>query len=198
MSTENDTEDVADVADITPTQDDDGNDTTDWKALAEDRHALAVKNQGIAQRFKTKFEKSKEASANPITPKEQPKSDELGSGEKALLVAYGVKGKDELELAKTWMKRTGDDIDNLVADEIFQAKLSALREAKASADAIPKGQKRSSTGSVNDVDYWIAKGELPPDTAENRELRTKIVNAEIKQQRDASPFKAGGNKLIIK
>lgn len=190
-------EDVVVVADIVETKDDDGNDNTDWKALAEERHAQAVKNQGIAQRYKTKAEKAKETPANPVTPNEPSKSDELGSGEKALLVAYGIKGKDELELAKTWMKRTGDDIDALIEDSIFQAKLGGLREAKASADAIPKGTKRSSSSSVNDVDYWLAKGELPPDTADNRDLRTKIVEEQYKREKDSSPFKVGGNKLII-
>lgn len=178
-------EDVVEVPDITSTQDEAGNDTTDWKALAEERQALAVKNQGIARRYKTKLEKSKEAPpANPVEKKE-PKS-ELDYGEKAFLVANGVKGSDEIDLVRNVMSNTGKSLDEVIDSKYFQADLKEMREAKASAEAIPKGTKRSAQSTRDSVEYWIAKGELPPK--DQRALRTQVVNARIKSEKDDNIF----------
>lgn len=188
--TTNEEEDVVEVDDIKQTTDDDGNDTTDWKAIAEERQALALKNQGIAKRYKTAAQKAKDSSKKEEV-KEPPadnKSGELDKGDKALLVAYGIKGADEFALAKSWINRTGDEIDSMVEDDIFQAKLTKLREAKASTDAVPKGNKRGTGTAKGDVDFWVAKGELPPNTAENQQLRRDVVAARLKASSSASNF----------
>ena len=185
----NEEEDVVDVTDIELSEDEDGNDITDWKAIAEERHALALRNQGMAKRYKTKLEKSKGSSSESEKPPvAESKPGELDKGDRALLVAYGIKGADEFALAKSWISRTGDEIDSMVDDDIFQAKLTKLREAKASTEAIPKGNKRGSGTVKGDVDYWVAKGEMPPNTPENQQLRRDVVAAKLKASSSASNF----------
>lgn len=193
----NEVEDVVDVPEFVPTADDEGNDTTDWKAEAEKQREFALKNQGIAKRYKTKSEKTKEPTATP-DPKKPEKSGELDWGQKAYLVANGIKTSEETALVQEVMSATGKDLEAVLGSKHFQGSLKELREAQASSEAIPKGTKRSANTSVSDVDYWIAKDELPPDTAENRELRTKVVQEKYNREKSASPFKVGGNSITIK
>lgn len=114
------------------------------------------------------------------------KSVDFDLGEKAFLIANGVKGSDEVGLAKRLQRETGKDIESLLETAYFQQELKALREDKATSDAIPKGAKRSSQSSVDSVEYWIAKGELPP--ASEVELRRKVVNAEIAKEKNKGVF----------
>lgn len=150
-------------------------DTTDWKALA-------LKNQGIAKRLKTKLEKEKEAKI-PASPEAKKPSD-FDYGQKAFLKTYGISGADELTLVKTFVDRTGDEIDSLVNDEIFNAKLKSLRDAKAVKEAIPESTKRSSSGTSNKIDYWLTKpfNEVPP------EFRREVLNAQLKNAEQKTKF----------
>lgn len=113
-------------------------------------------------------------------------SGELDYGQKAFLVANGIKGSEETNLVKEIMSATGKSLDDVLESRHFQAELKALREDKATKDAIPTGSKRSGQSQATEVEYWLAKGELPP--ADQRELRTKVVNARIKIQKDKSVF----------
>lgn len=114
------------------------------------------------------------------------KSDELDYGQKAFLIANGIKDADEMELVKEVMKSTGKSLDDVVGSKYFQAELKEIRDDKATADAIPKGNKKGNNSASNTVDYWIAKGELPPK--DQRELRQKVVNARIKAESGKSQF----------
>jgi hypothetical protein len=113
-------------------------------------------------------------------------SSELDYGQKAFLLANGVKGSDEVELVKTIMSNTGKSLDDVVESKYFQSELKEMREARAVVDATPTGTKRSAQMASDSVDYWIAKGELPP--ADQRELRQKVVNARIKTEQSKSQF----------
>ena len=187
MSIENEqVEDVVEVPEHAPTLDAEGKDTTDWKAIAEMNRDLALKNRGIAQRFKTKLEKSKEVAppANPVKPNE-PASNDLG--EKAYLIANGVKGADEIAFVQKMKKETGKDVESLLESTYFQTEFKDFKEKKATDKATPQGNNRSSNPSADSVEYWIAKGELPTGP-ENKELREKIVNARMKKEESKGQF----------
>ncbi|KKK88586.1 hypothetical protein LCGC14_2741660, partial [marine sediment metagenome] len=62
------------------------------------------------------------------------------------------------------------------------------REKEKSKEATPSGSKRSAGTVSNSVDYWIKKGQYPPDTPENTELRREVANALAKQTGDKSKF----------
>lgn len=189
MSKENDViEDVVDVADITPTVDEDGNDTTDWKAIAEMNRDLALKNRGIAQRFKTKLEKalSPKEEAEPVKPKDSQNIEVNDLGEKAYLAVNGIKGADEIEFYKKMKKETGKQADELLESVYFQSEFKDFKEKKATKEATPSGNKRSTTLSADSVDYWLAKDELPPSS--QTQLRRDVINAKIKKDNSGGVF----------
>lgn len=168
---------IEEIEDIVETKDDEGNDLTDWKALA-------LKNQGIAKRFKTKLEKAKEAKA-PIEPKAPEKKEGFDYAEKAFLKASGIQS-NEYEFVQEVLKSTGKSLDEVLESKYFQNELKERREEADTKKAIPEGTKRSSGAPIDSVDYWLAKGELPPK--EQSELRRKVVNAKIKKAQQESKF----------
>lgn len=119
------------------------------------------------------------------------KPSDLDYGQKAYLKAYGVQGSDELQLVRDFMKRTGEELDNVVNDDIFQAKLGKLREAKAAADAVPKTTNRTNGSGQSDVDYWTAKvesGQAKLEDIPDVSLRRQVLNARIETERSGNKF----------
>lgn len=114
------------------------------------------------------------------------KSNELDYGQKAFLTANGVKGTDEFKLVQEVMANTGKSLEDVLESKYFLAELNEIRELKASQNATPQGSKRSAQSSRDTVDYWLAKGELPP--ANEQELRRKVVNARIDKESKKGVF----------
>ncbi len=173
---------VEEIDEIVEEKDEEGNDTTDWKSLA-------LKNQGIAKRLKTKLEKAKDKAKEPpkeIDDKPEPKEKQgFDYAEKAFLTANGIK-IDEYPLVEEVMKSTGKSLEEVLEAKYFQAELKEMRELKASKDAIPSGSKRSVTSARDTVDYWISKGELPP--LDQPELRRKVVQEKTKRAERGNKF----------
>src|SRR3990167_7806233 len=190
MSIENE-EDIVEVPAITPTADEEGNDTTDWKALAEERQALAEKNHGIAQRFKTKFEKSKEVKEAKTTPepKVEPKSSEVDYGLEAYFVAKGIPDED-IDFIHQSMKDTGKEAKDLLGKNWFQAELRERQDARTSEKAIPKGTKRSSSGVQDSVEYHLEKYESGTMKLDSMpfEMRSKVLEKALERKEAANKF----------
>jgi len=159
-------------------------DKTDWKAIAK-------KNHGIAQRFKTKFEKSKDKAPDGG---DKGGSDKGGQGgenasgldklDRAVLRVEKITAPDEVKLVESYMKETGKDIEAVLASKYFQAELKEMRDLAATDDATPSGEKRSGVLTRDTVEYWIAAGKLPEDPV----LRQKVVNAKIAKEKNVSQF----------
>lgn len=161
-----------DSTDSNQDEDDSNEDSTDWKAEA-------LKYKAILDRNKDNKPKIKRSTA----------SNDLDYGAKAFLAVQGIKGGDELKLVKDFMANTGKDLDSVIDSKHFKAELEEMRELKRTADASPSGNKRSGQSSRDSVDYWIAKGELPP--VSDSELRQKVVNARMKKETLKSVFYNG-------
>jgi len=151
--------------------------------------AEVAKYKRMAQQKAKKAEQKPEDKA----PKSN-ESSELDYGQKAYLRADGIKGKEEIALVESIMRDSGRSLEDVVDGKFFQAELKELRESSATAKAIPPGTKSSSTSSRDKVDYWVAKGELPP--ADQTELRRAVVNEKIKRESPSSNF--GSNTVVIK
>lgn len=162
-------------------RDENDQDITDWKTLAK-------KNAGIAKRYQTKFQKIKETEAEKAkaeaeeAKKSQDKKD-FDLAEKSYLLANGVK-KSEISLFWEEHQKTGRSIDELLESEYFREK----REMEASKEAIPSGTKRAGGAARDSVDYWVKKGEYPPNTPENTELRRKVAHALASQEEQGKKF----------
>jgi len=126
------------------------------------------------------------------------KSSDLGYAEKAFLRAEGIKGGEETKLVQEIMEATGKDLEAVIESKYFQAELKEMREAKASSEAVPKGSKRSGSSSRDSVDFWIAKGELPPNEPEYVELRRKVVNARYARETDTNKFASNSTGRVLK
>lgn len=110
------------------------------------------------------------------------KSDSLGYGEKAFLVANGIKG-EEMKMVEEALKKSGDSIEDILENPYFQAKLEEARNLAKTADASPKG-KRPSPIPTDSVEYWIGKPmeEVP------QEMRIKVVNAKLNKEKTTGIF----------
>lgn len=114
------------------------------------------------------------------------KADDFDYGQEAFLVASGIKSEEERTLVTTMMKETGKSLKDLVSSNYFQSELKTLREDMATAKAIPGESKRTNQAAPNTVEYWLAKGELPP--ASESKLRQDVVNARIKKESNSGVF----------
>ena len=167
----------------------------------DDLDALTEKLEKISEQNKQLFARAKKAEGfelkdgkwvkpqkpeKPVekTPSSEPsKPNELDYGQKAYLKSYGIAGSDELALVKQFQDR-GFNLDSIVEDDVFTAKLTNLRDARASSNAIPKGKPRSGQPVINDLDEAMATyketGELPKDFETRNKLIDKITDKENK------------------
>ncbi len=164
---------VEDTEDNSGDDNKDQADTTDWKAEA-------LKYKAILERNKNKSNKEQKANT----------SGELDYGQKAFLAANGVKGSDEMKLVQDIMRNTGKkDLESVLESKYFKSELEELRALRDTANANPTGTKRTGQTSSDKVEYWLAKGEMPPKG--QTELRRQYVNAKIGKSASSSPFYNG-------
>lgn len=108
-------------------------------------------------------------------------------GQKAYLVAQGIKDPEEQEVVFNAMQRTGDELENVVNDEFIQNKIQKLRNDKEAEQATPKSSGRSGSPASDSVEYWVQKGELPPKD-QKPQLRRDVLQAMRKQSRRPKKF----------
>ena len=110
-------------------------------------------------------------------------SNDLDYGQKAFLAANGVKGSKEMDFVKNEMKSSGLDLESLLENDYFQAKLEKQRSLNKTADATPTG-KRSGGVPLDSVEYWMTKPleEVP------REMRGKVVDAMVQKDKAKGVF----------
>ena len=163
---------------------DDGTDTTDWKAETFKRHGMAKRYKSDAQKAREDLAEYK--TAHPDKPIEEPKPQdktEFGLAEESFLLAKGVK-ESNFPLVLEEVKKTGKSIKEILNSKYFQEEL----EKATSAEATPGKPERVGGAGQNEVDYWVQKGVLPPNTPENTELRRKVAKERAKQAENKQKF----------
>ena len=166
-----------------PTVEDGTEDTTDYKALF-------LKTQGMTKRFQTKLKKLAEESSKPKEEKDPvaDKKEVLDRVDRAVLSVKGITEPEEIELVERRKAETGRSLEDLLSATWFKAELAEFREKATSFDVMPKGSKRSNQAARDSVEYWIAKGELPPKN--QVQLRRDVVNARYQKSKQGSVFAA--------
>lgn len=171
---------------------DDDEDKDKNKKEKKGKHANETPEQKSARLARMGDQHDKKHKLGKYAPKDDAettskKTAGLDYGQKAFLVSNGIKGKAEQDLAQKVMKSSGMTLDEVVEDGYFQNELTKLREDGSASDAIPKkGKNRAGNSGSDSVEYWVAKGELPP--ADQVELRRKVVNARMKAEGGGSNF----------
>lgn len=137
----------------------------DWKAEA-------LKYKAILDRKAKKAEPAHE----------ETKSDDFGYDVKAYLKASGVNAT-EFDFVKKELKTYGGDLDSLLENEYFKAKLETQRNLQKTQDAVPQG-KGGSGVPTDSIDYWMTKplAEVP------QEFRREVVNAKLAQDKNKGKF----------
>lgn len=153
-------------------------DTTDWKAKHDE---LAAR----LKRAETKLDKQKvEKKADAIVEKRA----QTGELDEAVRDFFDLKGysDDEMDVFHNIMKRTGMSHREVLKDDYALSKVTAMRKESEVKDATPSGTRRAGS-SGNNLDAAIAKyeqtGELPKDFA----LRTQVVNKMVDRSSTNKP-----------
>jgi len=147
----------------------------DWQARAKEL-------EGRLKRAETKLKKSSDSSV----PSKPSTSGDFDYSQKAFLAVNEVKSAKELELAKEFMANTGKSLDDVVTNKYFLQELKELKDLEATASATPSGSKRTGQSAQDSVEYWLAKGEMPPQGM--TELRRAYVNAKMKKEGSEKMF----------
>jgi len=117
------------------------------------------------------------------TSKKAEKSDGLDYGQKAYLVANGIKASTEVKLVQEWMKESGKDLETVLESKRFQGELEDMRAIAKTAIATPTG-KRSGNSPLESVEYWMTKPfeEVPKD------MKYKVVAAQLDKDKNKGKF----------
>jgi len=189
MTETNDIQDVEETLDLPEVADEAEEDTTDWKAEAQKLQQKAIRQREKTKELKAKLAEKAIEDKAVKTPQEQ-KPIDLNDGQKALFVSYGIKSKDEIALGKELMERLQiNSVESLIEDDYFQLRLTKLRDAKATQDAVPSSTGRSPTSQGNKLDYWLAKYMTSGNLAEvPKELQRDVLNARLKAEEQTRKF----------
>jgi hypothetical protein len=183
---------VLEVSDIVETFDDDGNDITDYKAIALERQELAKKNFGIAKRFQTKLEKAKSAVQEPVTETktETKEPNEPDYARMAYLDGKGITNPDDQKWVQDEANRLKLPLTNILQMEYAKAKLQSNKEQQEAMDGMPKGRGKGGGQTQNEVDYWVdrVKPDGTYETPEDHDLAIKVINARIAKESKKSQF----------
>ena len=169
-------------------------DSTDWKAKAEELEQKR-REEGIRNRERTKALRDQLKTFQQKPPEEKvenKKSDNalLEKVERIALRAEGITHTDDIELARNTAKKWGVDIDEVLADEDFKAKLGRQQTARANAEATSNIKGGGSDSNVkNTPEYWASKG-VPPtrEQVPDRKTRAKIARAMMSNVKSGKKF----------
>jgi len=111
------------------------------------------------------------------------KSDDLDYGQKAFLIANGIKDAKDIAFIRKELKGSGLELDELLDNGYFKEKFSNFQELNKTADAVPKG-KRGGGIATDSVEYWASKpiAEVPQD------MRIKVVNYRLEKEKSVGVF----------
>lgn len=167
------------IVDIDTTTDEGGE-----EVVTEDVGELKKQNQSLYEQLKKAkgFERddegkwTKKETKTEVKVESKAKSDGLDYGQKAFLVANGIKGEAENKFVIQQLKESGKSLDELLENKYFQSELEEMRAVGKTQTAIISG-KRSGGVATDSVEYWMTKPmeEIP------QEMRIKVVNAQLKQ-----------------
>lgn len=162
------TEDVVEVEDTDSSSGETDKETEEFTAREKQYFARMKKLEGQLKELKS--------------TKQEVKPSGFGLDVKGYLKASGIKS-NEFDFVQEQLGKFNGDIDSLLENEYFQAKLEKHRELAKTADAIPTG-KRSGGVPTDSVDYWMAKPmeDVPAN------MRRAVVNAKLTQEKNKGVF----------
>lgn len=198
METENDVI-AEESAELEPTPEEIQEETQDiQEEVKEEKPKLTLEQQrGILQRRLTKINKELGLNEKPADLKT--KTDKPTSIDYGHLTFHNSKSdvkiteEADVEYLGQMMAETGKSQKELLGAKWFQAEIKERQEARTVKEAVPSNTRRSQTSARNTVEYWLAKGELPPTS--DVQLRRDVLNAKIKIEEHSSKF--SDNSIVM-
>lgn len=134
---------------------------------------------GSLKRENKDLKKSMESRTAETTESKTDSSALLEKFERMSLRQAGITSQDEIDLARETAKKWNMDIDSVLADEDFTAKLDRLRTKKQNEVATSNLKGGQGSGNAkNTAEYWQAKGTPPtPADVSDRKQRAAIIRS---------------------
>lgn len=136
-----------------------------------------------------------EAEEKPNPSKLKTESDEFNEGQLAYLFAQNFKTDEDIEFVQKELKKSGNNLRELLANEYFQAKDKVRRDTKAAFDAIPSKTNRSTIKTIDDTEIQYAKWMgMKPQEGEDylatlpRDMKQKLINLRLKKTKEDNQF----------
>lgn len=167
--------------------------TEDVNALKEKVTDLSDKNRKLFERAKKAegFERKDgqwvktqkpESKETPPPPKSQSnESDYSERMDKLTLKADGITHPDDQKIVTDEAKRLSLPVEEVAGMEHIKAKITANKDQRTAIAGMPKGGGKAGGNTQQDVEYWIAKGELP----DSQELAEKVIEAKIAKEKSS-------------
>ena len=169
METETTTEGVVDT-----TNNESETTTEDTIAVPKAEYEKLNQTLGSLKRELKDLKKSKDE------PKETSKPDDnrlLERIEKFALQSANISHPDDIELARNTAKKWGVDLEDVLKDEDFKAKLERQQTSRDNLVATSRIKGGAGTSQAkNTPEYWIAKG-VPPSVADVPDRKTRVTIA---------------------
>lgn len=186
--------DSQEVQPVEETNEQESGESTEVKPESDERDSkieelqaeVEKKDKRIADLSSKTRDLKKEAKKSD-TPKAENQSDELDYGQKAYLNTKEIV-ESEHDFVNEQLKKSGLSLNELLDNGYFKAKLQEVRDAKVVSEATPSQTRGATEPSSSKAQHWVDKGELPPDTPENRKLRIDVVNKRMEVEKNASQF----------
>lgn len=154
-------------------------DTTTGETVSVSKKDYDTMNQTLGS-LKRELKDLKKAADTKETPTKETKTEEsalLQKIERMSLRQAGITHADDVELAQKTAKKWGMDIDEVLGDEDFKAKLERQQTTRDNAIATSGIKGGTGTQSAkNNPEYWINKG-TPPSRQDVPDKKTRVAIA---------------------
>jgi predicted nucleotide-binding protein (sugar kinase/HSP70/actin superfamily) len=155
---------VEEIDEIVEEKDEEGNDTTDWKALA-------LKNQGIAKRYKTQMEKAKaeaEAKIKEREPNTKPEvkektQEELSPRDIIVLTNANIAEEEDIDVVLDYAKFKKISVAEALKSSVVKTTLAENEEHRrtaAAANTAP-GRRGAQQKSEDSLLSEFKSGKVP-------------------------------------
>jgi len=164
-------------------------DDVDWKAKAQELKGIAKRRATQLGKVKAKIGDYEKQIAD-LKPKEVPpqdkntQSNEPDYARLAFLEQRGVKHPDDIKIVQDEANRLKLPLTDVLGMEHIKSRLEANNDDRTAKAGMPKGGGKAG-GTVQDVDYWLAKGETPTG---NQELAEKVIEARLQREKTGNKF----------
>lgn len=177
MNTDENNQDV--VVDTQNTNEGEGETNNDLVQLSKTEYEKLNQTLGSLKRELKDLKKPKEETKETSKTNQPDEVSQLKEKlDKQALRSAQITHQDDIELARNTAKKWNMDLDDVLVDQDFQAKLERQRTSRSNIEATSgvRGGGAGGTQAKNTLEYWKEKG-VPPTPADvpNSEIRRKIV-----------------------